>query len=132
MATLTQQMKDLIAAQQCYVATVCEDGTPEIGPKRSTRVFDDQHIMFAEVTGKQTWANVMRGSRVAIAVADRDKRIGYRFVGTPEVITSGPLFDQMAEGMKKAGIPSPLKGVVKIRVERIFNLGAPAAGEEIL
>ena len=37
MAKLTQEMKDLIGAQQCFVATVNPDGTPNIGPKRSTR-----------------------------------------------------------------------------------------------
>ena len=131
MAKLTQQMKDLVAAQQCYVATVDPDGTPNIGPKRSTRVFDDEHLVYNEVTGKQTWANVSRGSKVAIAVADRDKRIGFRFVGTPEVITSGPAFDQAVELMKKAGMNAPLRALVKVEVEKIFNLGPPGAGEEI-
>ena len=131
MTKLTQQMKDLIAAQQCYVATVNADGTPNIGPKRSTRVFDNDHLVFSEITGKQTWANVSRGSKVAIAVADRDKRIGFRFVGTPEVITAGPAFDQAAEMMKKVGMNAPLKGLVKVAIENIFNLGPPRAGEEI-
>ena len=44
MAKLTQEMKDLIGAQQCFVATVNPDGTPNIGPKRSTRVLDDDHL----------------------------------------------------------------------------------------
>ena len=131
MAKLTQQMKDLIAAQQCYVATVCADGTPNVGPKRSTRVLDDEHLVFSEITGKQTWANVSRGSKVAIAVADREKRVGYRFVGSAELITSGPVYDQAVEMMKKAGMNAPLKALVKVAVEKIFNLGPPAAGEEI-
>ena len=56
MAQLTQEMKDLIGAQQCFVATVNPDGTPNIGPKRSTRVLDDEHLVFTEVTGNQTGA----------------------------------------------------------------------------
>jgi len=131
MAKLTQQMKDLVAAQQCYVATVNPDGTPNVGPKRSTRVFDDEHLVFSEITGKQTWANVSKGSKVAIAVADRDKRIGFRFVGTPEIITAGPVFEQAVEMMKKAGMTAPLRALVKVAVERIFSLGVPGAGEEI-
>ena len=131
MAKLTQQMKDLVAAQQCYVATVNADGTPNVGPKRSTRVFDDEHLVYSEITGKQTWANVSRGSKVAIAVADREKRTGFRFVGTPEVITSGPAYDKAVEMMKVAGMNAPLKALVKVAVEKIFNLGPPGAGEEI-
>ncbi len=41
MAKLTQEMKDLTASQQCFVATVNADGTPNAGPKRSTRVILD-------------------------------------------------------------------------------------------
>lgn len=130
MATLTQEMKDLIRAQQCFVATVNADGTPNVGPKRSTRVLDDEHIAFTEVTGKQTWANVQNGSKVAIAVVDREKSKGFRFLGTPQVVREGPLYDEAAAAMKARGLPAP-KAVVKVTVERIFNVGTPGAGEEI-
>ena len=92
MAKLTQEMKDLIGAQQCFVATVNPDGTPNIGPKRSTRVLDDEHLACTEVTGNQTWRNVLRGSRVAFAVVDRETMKGFRFVGSPKPTTSGEIF----------------------------------------
>ncbi len=131
MAKLTQQMKDLIAAQQCFVATVNPDGTPNVGPKRSTRVLDDEHLAFNEVTAKRTWGNVSRGSKVAIAVVDREKMIGYRFVGTTETITSGEVFDQAAAMMRARGMMAPLTAVVKVHVDAIYNLGMPGAGEQI-
>ncbi len=131
MASLTQAMKDMIGAQQCFVATVNADGTPNVGPKRSTRVLDDEHLMFAEVTGKRTWANIQNGSKVAIAVVDRDKLEGFRFLGTPEVIQAGPLFEKTAQAMKARGMPAP-KAVIKVKVDKVFNLGSPGAGEEII
>jgi predicted pyridoxine 5'-phosphate oxidase superfamily flavin-nucleotide-binding protein len=66
MVNLTQEMKDLIAAQQCFVATVNPDGTPSIGPKRSTRVLDDEPLAYNQVTGKRTWGNAQNGSIGAI------------------------------------------------------------------
>ena len=131
MAKLTQEMKDLIGAQQCFVATVNPDGTPNIGPKRSTRVLDDEHLIFTEVTGNQTWRNVLRGSRVAIAVVDRETMKGFRFVGSPELITSGEIFDQAVATMRARGILASVKAVVRIRVDGIYNLGIPGAGEQI-
>ncbi len=131
MAKLTQEMKDLIAAQQCFVATVNPDGTPNIGPKRSTRVLDDEHIGFNEVTAGQTWKNVQNGSKVAIAVVDREKLKGFRFVGKPEAISSGPVFDQAVAIAQKAGIRSP-QAVIRVKVEKIYNLGLPGAGQEIV
>ena len=131
MATLTQEMKDLVAAQQCFIATVNPDGTPNVGPKRSTRVLDNEHLAFNEVTAKQTWTNVKNGSKVAIAVVDRESMRGFRFVGTPEPLTSGQVFEQAAEANRARGIMAPLTAVVKVKVEKIFNLGMPGAGEEL-
>ena len=131
MAKLTQAMIDLIGAQQCFVATVNPDGTPNIGPKRSTRVLDDEHLAFTEVTGNQTWRNVRAGSRVAIAVVDRETMKGFRFVGSPELITSGEIVDQAGAALRSRGIMAPVKAVVRIRVDGIFNLGMPGAGEQI-
>lgn len=130
MAKLTPEMKEMIAAQQCFVATVNPDGSPNIGPKRSTRVLDDEHLAYNEVTGKQTWGNVEGGSRVAIAVVDREKMKGFRFVGTPEVVTSGAIYDEAVASVQKLGMPPP-KAVVKVRVDKIYNLGLPGAGEPI-
>jgi uncharacterized protein len=131
MAKLTQEMKDLVASQQCFIATVNPDGTPNIGPKRSTRVLDDEHLAYNEVTAKQTWGNVQHGSTVAIAVVDRERLKGFRFVGSPEVITSGELYEQaVAAAAKRPGMALP-KAVVKIKITKIYNLGFPGAGDEI-
>jgi len=132
MPKLTQAMKDLVASQQCFVATVDEDGTPNVGPKRSTRVLDDEHLVFFEITAKKTWKNLVRGSRVAIAVVDREKMIGFRFVGSAQAITAGPIFDQAIETVQKLGIRAPLTAVVTVKIEQIVNLGIPGAGEEII
>jgi predicted pyridoxine 5'-phosphate oxidase superfamily flavin-nucleotide-binding protein len=131
MSKLTNDMKDLVVSQQCFVATVNPDGTPNLGPKRSTRVLDDGHLLFTEATGKRTWQNVQRGSRVAIAVVDRDRMTGYRFEGPAEVITSGPIFEQAAAAAKQRGSPASPKAVVRVAVERVFGLGGSTAGEEI-
>ena len=131
MAVLTPEMKDLVANFQCFVATVSPDGVPNLGPKRSTRVLDDEHLAFNEVTAKQTWDNLEGGSMVAIAVADRETMRGFRFVGTPEPITAGEIYDQAVEMMRQRGMMAPLKAVIKVKVEKIYNLGTPGAGEQI-
>ena len=131
MAKLSQEMQELVAAQQCFVATVNPDGTPNIGPKGSTRVLDDEHLIFTEVTGNQTWRNVLRGSRVAIVVVDRGAMRGFRFAGSPETITDGEIYEQAVATMRARGMAAPVKGVVRVKVDAIYNLGAPGAGEQI-
>lgn len=129
MAILTEEMKKMISEQQCFIATADKAGRPNLGPKRSTRVLDDETIMFVEATAKKTYANVKENPQVAIAVVDVSKMDGYRFVGPATVIESGELFDKVSAEMQKAGI-KPV-AVVTVKVEEIYSLKAGKAGERI-
>jgi len=92
MAQLTQQMKEMILTQQCFLATVSKEGVPNNAPKRSTRVFDDETLIFSEGTGGVTYKNILDGSRIAVAVVNRDILDGYRFLGTPACLSPKQLF----------------------------------------
>lgn len=131
MATLTQEMKDMIAAQQCFIGTTDADGNPNVAPKRSTRVLSDDSLIFTEGTGGITYANIKRGSKVSVAVVNREILDGYRFIGTPVLHKSGELYEQAVETAAKMGFPKPL-AVVVIHVNEIHSLKpGPMAGKKI-
>ncbi|MDP2726301.1 MAG: pyridoxamine 5'-phosphate oxidase family protein [Dehalococcoidia bacterium] len=130
MAKLTDEMKELISKHQAFVATTAADGAPNIGPKQSVRVLDDEHLFFAEITAKKTYENLKRDPRIAIAVADREHIKGYRFVGTAELQEAGPLYDKVKERIQKMGFPD-LKAAVKVHVDEVYDLGIPGAGTRI-
>jgi len=131
MSQLTPEMKDMITTQQCFHATVSKDGIPNNAPKRSTRVFNDETLMFSEGTGGITWQNILDGSKIAVAVVNRDILDGYRFIGTPEVIKDGEIYEKSAELSLKAGMPKP-KAVILIHIEEIHSLKpGPMAGKKI-
>lgn len=124
-------MKDMIMSQQCFHATVSPEGIPNNAPKRSTRVFDDETLIFSEGTGGTTLKNIQKGSRVAVAVVNRETVDGYRFLGTPEIITEGDIYERSAEMSLKAGMPRP-KAVILIHIDEIFSLKpGPLAGQKI-
>jgi predicted pyridoxine 5'-phosphate oxidase superfamily flavin-nucleotide-binding protein len=129
---LTQEMKDMIATQQCFHATVSKEGIPNNAPKRSTRVFDDKTLIFTEGVGGRTYRNILDGSKVAVAVVNREILDGYRFIGTPEVLTEGPIYEKTAEMSLKAGMPKP-KAAILIHIEEIHSLKpGPMAGKRIV
>jgi len=131
MAKLTQEMKEMIMAQQCFHATVSKEGVPNNAPKRSTRVFDDETLIFSEGTGGTTYKNILEGSKISVAVVNREIIDGYRFLGTPEVITEGEIYDKSAELSLKAGMPK-LRAVVLIHIDEIYSLKpGPMAGRRI-
>jgi uncharacterized protein len=131
MAKLTQEMKDMILAQQCFHATVSKEGIPNNAPKRSTRIFNDETLIFSEGTGGTTLKNILDGSRVSVAVVNRDILDGFRFLGTPEVFTSGEIYEKSAELSLKAGMPKP-KAVILVHIDEIHSLKpGPMAGKKI-
>lgn len=131
MAKLTQEMKDMIATQQCFHATVSKDGIPNNAPKRSTRVFDDETLIFNEGVGKTTYQNILDGSLDVVAVVNREIMEGYRFVCTPKIITEGEIYEGAAELSLKAGMRKP-KAVILLHIDEIHSLNpGPMAGEKI-
>lgn len=131
MSQLTAEMKEMIGSQQCFHATVSKDGIPNIAPKRSTRVFNDETLIFTEGTGGRTYQNILEGSKVAVAVVNREIVDGFRFIGTPEVLTSGEVYENAAEMSVQAGMPKPI-ALVTIRIEEIHSLKpGPMAGKKI-
>jgi uncharacterized protein len=131
MTTLTQEMKDMIATQQCFVGTVNADGSPNVAPKRSTRVLSDDSLIFTEGTGGATYANIKRGSKVSISIVNREILDGYRFVGDASVQESGELYEQASAMSAKLGMAKP-KAIVVIKIVEIHSLKpGPGAGKKI-
>lgn len=131
MSVLTPEMKEMVMNQQCFHATVSKDGIPNNAPKRSTRVFNDETLIFTEGVGGKTYQNILDGSKVATAVVNREIVDGYRFIGTPEVLTEGPVYEKSAEMSLKAGMPKP-KAVILVHIEEIHSLKpGPMAGKKI-
>ena len=131
MSQLTPEMKEMVMTQQCFHATVSKDGIPNNAPKRSTRVFNDETLIYNEGTGGRTYQNILDGSKIAVAVVNREILDGYRFIGTPEVLTGGEIYNKAAEMALKAGMSKP-KAVVLIHIDEIHSLKpGPMAGKKI-
>ncbi len=66
MGILTEDMKRVVSEQRLgFVATVCPDGTPNLSPKGTTAVWDDDHIVFADIRSPATVAIRVVGVLIA-------------------------------------------------------------------
>ena len=62
MGILTEDMQRVVREQRLgFHATVGADGTPNLSPKGTTDVWDDDHLWFADICSPQTVANMRRG-----------------------------------------------------------------------
>ncbi len=127
MGVLTDDMKRVVKEQQLgFIATVCPDGTPNLSPKGTTAVWDDDHLIFADIRSPRTVANLRQNPAIEINVVDQVVRKGYRFKGTAEVITAGPLFEGVLALRRERGAENPMRAVVLMTVERALPLISPA------
>jgi predicted pyridoxine 5'-phosphate oxidase superfamily flavin-nucleotide-binding protein len=129
---LTEDMKRVVREQRLgFVATVSPDGTPNLSPKGTTTVLDDDHLVFADIRSPGTVANVRQNPSMEINVVDPISRKGYRFKGTAQVLTEGSRFDELRDLFDRerggdTGLGSRIRSVVVVAVEWAAPLVSPA------
>ena len=127
MGILTEDMKRIVREQRLgYVATVCADGTPNLSPKGTTGVWDDDHLVFADIRSPQSVKNIERNPTVEINVVDPLLRKGYRFKGQGIVHRADEIFRRACQMYREAGLTMEIHAVVLIRVERALPVISPA------
>lgn len=135
MTILTEEMKRVVREQRLgYVATVCPDGTPNLSPKGTTRVWDDGHLVFADIRSPGTIANLRQNPAIEINVVDWFTRKGYRFKGIATVIESGSLFDELLSFYEQPGpsdAPRRIHVFVLVEVQRALPLVSPAYDRDV-
>jgi predicted pyridoxine 5'-phosphate oxidase superfamily flavin-nucleotide-binding protein len=129
MPILTDDMKRVVREQGLgFVATVCPDGTPNLSPKGTTTVWDDDHLVFADLFSPGTISNLRENPAIEINVVDPVTRIGYRFKGRAEVHVDGPVFDEVMAfyETERQLARSRVRSIAMIGVEQVAALLSPA------
>src|ERR1700694_1029973 len=107
MRILTTDMQRVVREQRLgFVATVCPDGTPNLSPKGTVAVWDEQHLAFADIRSPQTVASLEHGQVVEINVVDQLLRKGYHIKGQARVYRDGELLDRARECYHGRGVLS--------------------------
>jgi len=110
-----------------FVATVNEDGTPNLSPKASLTVRNGV-LYFADIASPATIRNLKRNPAVEINVIDIFRRRGYRFKGHASILPPGDDEYSMIALWVRAtnGREYPVDHVVRIETISITPLLSPA------
>jgi predicted pyridoxine 5'-phosphate oxidase superfamily flavin-nucleotide-binding protein len=133
MVSIPKIVQDFLPGKLAWVATASRDGEPNVTPKGTLRMLDDQHVVFSDLFSLKTRKNLAENPKVAVTVADTTTLKGYQIKGTAEIANSGTLFDQTSKELQDSqkGLP-PVRYVVKIVVEAVFDQSVgPDAGKQI-
>ncbi|HTE29999.1 MAG TPA: pyridoxamine 5'-phosphate oxidase family protein [Chryseolinea sp.] len=126
MAILTAEITEFVKKQKLgFVATVCPDGTPNLSPKGTTTVWDDEHLVFADIHSPGTTANVLVNPSIEINIVDIFTRKGYRFKGTATVLTGGVVFEKIIASYGEGAEKYTILNIILVKVDRIVPLSSP-------
>ena len=129
MPILSDEMKELVERQRLgFVATICPDGTPNLSPKGTVCVLDDDHLIFADIRSPGTVSNLRTNPNVEVNVVDHFLRKGYRFKGTAQVLDAGDDFERHVAFFSDRGLldaPSRIRAIVIVRVDQARPLISP-------
>jgi len=116
-----------------FVATVCPDGTPNLSPKGTIAIWDDDHLVFADIRSPGTISNLKKNPAVELNVVDPFVRKGYRFKGVGEVIADGERFQEIMRFYRgrwvdtaRSKSESRIGAFVVVKVETVLPLISPA------
>ena len=89
-------------------------------------MWDDDHLVFANIRSPGTLANLPQNANVEVNVVDPFLRKGYRFKGVASVLESGALYVEAIAFYRERGSQSAIREVVMVRVQRAQPIDSPA------
>jgi uncharacterized protein len=129
MGILTDDMQRVADAELGFIATVRPDGTPNVSPKGTLTVWDDDHLVFADIHSPGTVTNLRSNPAIEVNVVDPLVRKGYRFSGLATVHVDDDVYERGVSLYERRGTQAArerIRSIVVIAVDRALALVSPA------
>ncbi|MCD6208517.1 MAG: pyridoxamine 5'-phosphate oxidase family protein [Methanosarcinales archaeon] len=115
------------------VATADSDGKPNVVFITFLKVVDDETIYIADNFLNKTRANLDENPRVSIVTYDSENKKSFQVKGRVEIMTDGPVYEEVVAWVHAKSKAMPVKSAVVIRVEEVYNaMHGPDAGKRIV
>lgn len=115
---IDNKVKKLIESEAVAVATVMENGNPNIIGVACVKVVGKNQILITDNYMNQTVKDIQNNPRVALAVWNK-KWEGYKLIGTAEYFDQGKWLDRVRVLPQNKDMPA--KGAILVTVNRIIK-----------
>jgi len=123
---ITEKIGKFVSQQKLgFVATVSPNGTPNLSPKGTISVLDENTLVFANIRSPQTIENLEKNPSIEINIVDPFSRRGYRFKGIAKIISDGEEYNKILLSYKQNGIQTTIKSIVIVNVKQILEVTSP-------
>lgn len=126
MVSFSHDIKDFVLRQKLgYVATISPDNTPNLSPKGTIMVLDDDKLVFADIRSPNTIRNLNYNPNLELNVIDPITRKGFRFKGTGKVLTNGIGFSKILDIYEQNGVKSKINSLIIVQVTSFQEVTSP-------
>ena len=123
---ITEKIGKFVSQQKLgFVATVSPNGTPNLSPKGTISVLNENTLVFANIRSPQTIENLEKNPSIEINIVDPFSRRGYRFKGIAKIISDGEEYKKILLYYKQNGIKTTIKSIVMVNVKQILEVTSP-------
>ena len=123
---ITKKIEKFVSQQKLgFVATVSPNGTPNLSPKGTISVLDENTLAFANIRSPQTIENLEKNPSIEINIVDPFSRRGYRFKGMAKIISDGEEYNKILLSYKQNGVKTTIKSIVIVNVKQILEVTSP-------
>lgn len=112
----------------CWLATVGEDGTPNVSPKEIFDTHGDTKSVIANIASPRSVRNILIHPKVCVSFVDIFRERGFKITGAARVVNdrSNGFDDLSRDLVKKAGPNFPFRSIIAVEIERISRIWAPS------
>ena len=130
MILITDEMKEnvevaLADGYSCLLGSVSKGGEPQISPKGSVMVYDDDTLAYWERAKRSALQNVGENPSVVIYYNHQGNRLRWRFHGKATVYEDGPICQEVMDRCVQAELdrdPERLGVAVLVKIDKITEL----------
>jgi predicted pyridoxine 5'-phosphate oxidase superfamily flavin-nucleotide-binding protein len=112
----------------CWLATVDQDGTPNVTPKEIFSCHGDDRIIVADIASTNTVRNIRSHPSVCVSFIDVFRQRGFKVVGSATIIEphNADCAVVGANVLRMAGSDFPIRHLISIQIERVSRIWAPS------
>ena len=112
----------------CWLATVDENGIPNVSPKEAFLHWEDRYVIIANIASPGSVRNIRQNDQVCVSVLDILVQKGHKMKGTAAIMdNSHSEYEAMKNALEELTQGKyPFKQIIKVEIQETAPIIAPS------
>ncbi|MDW3191523.1 MAG: pyridoxamine 5'-phosphate oxidase family protein [Cytophagales bacterium] len=112
----------------CWLATVDENGIPNVSPKEAFLPWEDRYVIIANIASPGSVRNIRQNDQVCVSVLDILVQKGHKMKGTAAIIDSSHEgFNTMKAALDELTMGKfPFNQIIRVEIQEVTPIIAPS------